>query len=59
MISQYSTARAELKTTRQILVRFNHAPSVKLTLEARPSAAPTPPAVRVLRLQKPDAPVSR
>jgi hypothetical protein len=59
MMSSYSTTRAELKTTRQIFVRFNHAPSVKLTLEARPSAAPMPQVVRVLRLQKPDAPVGR
>ncbi len=49
MTDRYSTARAELKATRQIVVRFGHAPSVKITLEIRP-AAPTPQAVRVLRL---------
>jgi hypothetical protein len=49
MTSSYSTVRPELKATRQLLVRFGHAPSVKLTLEPRP--APVPPQnSRVLRL---------
>jgi hypothetical protein len=59
MMSQYSSAQTDLKTTRQILVRFNHAPCVKLTLEARPSFPPATNGVRVLRLQKPVAQVTR
>jgi len=51
MANPYSIVRPELKATRQLLVRFGHAPSVKLTLEPRPApeAAQTS---RVLRLAK-------
>ena len=52
MISLQSALQAEFKNTRQILVRFAHAPCVKLTLEARPSVAPATPGMRVLRLRK-------
>ena len=56
MTSRYSNTRADLKTTRQILVRFSHAPCVKLTLATRPAfPPPAPDGVRVLRLQKPAA----
>lgn len=51
MTNSYSTVKAELKATRQLLVRFGHAPSVKLTLEPRPPAI-TAPTGRVLRLAK-------
>ena len=51
MTSSYSTVRPELKATRQLLVRFGHAPSVKLTLEPRPAPAPAQNS-RVLRLAK-------
>lgn len=50
MMSERTTVQAELKTTRQIVVRFNHAPSVKLTLQPRTEAPVTPPGVRILRL---------
>ena len=56
MTSQYSNTQADLKTTRQILVRFSHAPCVKLTLETRPPLPPSAPeTVRILRLHKPAA----
>ena len=51
MMSERTTVQAELKTTRQIAVRFNHAPSVKLTLQPRTEAPVTPPGVRILRLR--------
>ena len=51
MADSYTTVRAELKATRQLLVRFGHAPSVKLTLEARPATA-APQATRILRLSR-------
>ena len=51
MMSERTTGQAELKTTRQIVVRFNHAPSVKLTLQPRTEAPATPPGVRILRLR--------
>ena len=51
MAESYSTVQAELKATRQLLVRFGHAPSVKLTLEVRPATAP-PQTARVLRLAR-------
>ena len=50
MTSERTTVQAELKTTRQIAVRFNHAPSVKLTLQPRTQAPVMPPGVRILRL---------
>jgi hypothetical protein len=53
MMSQQSTLQAELKSTRQILVRFSHAPCVKLTLEARPALPPVTIGVRILKLNKP------
>lgn len=60
MLSQYSNTQADLKTTRQILVRFGHAPCVKLTLETRlPFPPPAPEGVRILRLHKPAAQLSR
>jgi hypothetical protein len=52
MISLQNALQAEFKTTRQIVVRFAHAPCVKLTLEARSTVAPPAGGVRVLRLQK-------
>ena len=52
MMSQQSTLQAELKSTRQILVRFSHAPCVKLTLEARPALPPATNGVRILKLSK-------
>ena len=51
MHSRTNQIQAELKTTRQLVVRFVHAPSVKLTLNTRPESAPTPNARRILRLQ--------
>ena len=40
-----------MKTTRQLLVRYVHAPCVKLTLQARPDAVATPSSGRILKLQ--------
>lgn len=57
MNSRTSQIQAELKTTRQLVVRFSHAPCVKLTLRTRPESAPSPNGVRVLRLQ--DGPALR
>lgn len=51
MMSERTTVQAELKTTRQIVVRFNHAPSVKLTLQPRTEALVPPAGVRILRLR--------
>lgn len=51
MADSYTTVRADLKATRQLLVRFGHAPSVKLTLEARP-ATTAPQTARVMRLAR-------
>jgi hypothetical protein len=51
MISEQRSIQPELEATRQLLVRFIHAPSVKLTLQLRP-ASPTPPVARVLQLGK-------
>jgi hypothetical protein len=51
MNSRLSNIQAELKTTRQLLVRFAHAPCVKLTLRTRPEPALAPTIVRILRLQ--------
>ena len=56
MHSRTNQIQAELKVTRQLLVRFFHAPSVKLTLRTRPESAPTPNAGRILRLQDGPAP---
>jgi hypothetical protein len=55
MMSQQSTLQADLKSTRQILVRFSHAPCVKLTLETRPALPPATIGVRILKLNKPAA----
>jgi len=52
-MSHRSAVQTELKTTRQIPVRFGHAPCVKLTLEARPARPPATNGVRVLKLVKP------
>ena len=51
MIIEQRQVQAELKTTRQLLVRYVHAPCVKLTLQARPDSGVTPAAGRVLKLQ--------
>jgi hypothetical protein len=59
MLSQYSNTQADLKTTRQILVRFGHAPCVKLTLETRPPFMPAAEGVRILRLRKPATQLGR
>ncbi len=58
MISLESALQIQFKSTRQILVRFAHAPCVKLTLEARAAVIPSINGVRILRLQK-SAPFSR
>lgn len=50
MTSERTMVQAELKTTRQIVVRFNHAPSVKLTLQSRTQTLSVPAGVRILRL---------
>jgi hypothetical protein len=52
MISLQNALQAEFKSSRQIVVRFAHAPCVKLTLETRPAALPIPSGVRVLKLRK-------
>ena len=49
MTSSHSAVRSELKAIRHLLVRFAHAPSVKLTLEPRPAPA-APRNTRLLRL---------
>ena len=59
MTSEYSNTQAELKTTRQILVRFAHAPCVKLTLEPRPVMVAEGERVRILRLRPLAAPLGR
>ena len=51
MTSERTMVQAELKTTRQIVVRFNHAPSVKLTLQPRTETPFVPAGVRILRLR--------
>ena len=51
MIIEPRQLQAEMKTTRQLLVRYVHAPSVKLTLQPRPDAGTPPTSGRVLRLQ--------
>jgi hypothetical protein len=51
MNTQRNTLRAELKSTRQIVVRFIHAPCVKLTLQPRPASTAAPAATRILRLR--------
>jgi hypothetical protein len=56
MHSRTHQIQPELKTTRQLVVRFVHAPSVKLTLLTRPESAPSPNVGRVLRLQTDSAP---
>ena len=50
MISDLSSVQAELHTTRQIRVRFAHAPRVKLTLAMRASTSGASQPGRVLRL---------
>lgn len=55
MNSRLSNVQAELKTTRQLLVRFAHAPCVKLTLQPRPEPSTSALNVRILRLEKPAA----
>lgn len=57
MHSRTNQIQGELKTTRQLVVRFAHAPSVKLTLRTRSESALTPNVGRVLRLQ--DGPALR
>jgi hypothetical protein len=52
MNNRLSNVQAELKTTRQLLVRFAHAPCVKLTLQTRPDTIFAPTSVRILRLEK-------
>lgn len=52
MISLQNALQAEFKSSRQIVVRFAHAPCVKLTLEPRPAALPLPNGVRVLKLRR-------
>jgi hypothetical protein len=52
MNSRLTGVGAELKTTRQLLVRFAHAPRVKLTLRLRPEPADTANGSRVLRIEK-------
>jgi hypothetical protein len=49
MTGSQSAVRSELKAIRHLLVRFAHAPSVKLTLEPRPAPA-APRNTRLLRL---------
>lgn len=56
MHSATNQIQGELKTTRQLVVRFVHAPSVKLTLRSRPESAARPAASRVLRRQTDSAP---
>ena len=56
MHSRTNQIQAELKTTRQLVVRFVHAPSVKLTLRTRPESAARSAASRVLRLEADGAP---
>ena len=56
MNSRTSQIQAGLKATRQLLVRFAHAPCVKLTLQTRPMPDVTPSPIRVLRLQDAAAP---
>lgn len=56
MHSRTNHIHAELKTTRQLLVRFAHAPCVKITLRTRPESASLPNTGRVLRLQDGPAP---
>ena len=51
MIIEQRQLQAEMKTTRQLLVRYVHAPCVKLTLQTRPGAGAAPAAGRVLKLQ--------
>jgi hypothetical protein len=51
MICLQNALQAEFKSTRQIMVRFAHAPCVKLTLESRPTGMPAA-TVRVLKLRK-------
>jgi hypothetical protein len=52
MIGLQNALQTEFKSTQQILVRFSHAPCVKLTLQARPAMAHATHGVRVLRLRK-------
>jgi len=52
MICQRASPQAELKSTRQLVVRFLHAPCVKLTLQPGVGGPLSPGGVRVLRLQK-------
>jgi len=51
MIARQSTVQAQLKTTQQLVVRFAHAPRVKLTLRSRGGALASPEIVRVLTLR--------
>ncbi|HTD68363.1 MAG TPA: hypothetical protein VK846_17695 [Candidatus Limnocylindria bacterium] len=52
MISEQRSVQLEMKTTRQLLVRFSHAPCVKLTLQPGAGGMAAPQAFRILRLRK-------
>lgn len=59
MTSQRISATEDSQSTRQIAVRFIHAPCVKLTLQPRPVTPPPPGNVRVLRLGRESAAIAR
>ena len=59
MTSQRISTTEDLQHTRQLAVRFFHAPCVKLTLQPRPVIPPPPGSVRVLRLGPTDSGASR
>jgi hypothetical protein len=54
MTHEKNSTQAESKGARQLVVRFGHAPCVKLTLKTVTSITPASENVRFLRLRKPE-----
>jgi hypothetical protein len=54
MTQERNNTQAENKGATRLVVRFAHAPCVKLTLQRVASLTPAPEGVRFMRLRKPE-----